>query len=111
MDLRVQSFAEALGSFAYLANVDIPALSATLDPRLIDGLQNGKAQKFESPGYHSTLDCCSESSIRCRKQQHDHDEHERRETKNTPDFLLISHVLQQAHSRPPKIPLRRAKST
>lgn len=47
MDLRVQSFAEALGSFAYLANADIPALSATLDPRLIDGLQNGKAQKFE----------------------------------------------------------------
>lgn len=47
MDLRLQSFAEALESFAYLANVDLSVLSATLDPRLIDGLQNGQAQKFE----------------------------------------------------------------
>ncbi len=47
MDLRTQAFAEALESFAYLVNIDIPALSETLDPRLIDGLQNGKAQKFE----------------------------------------------------------------
>ena len=47
MDVKLQAFAEALESFAYLANVDIAALSATLDPRLIDGLQNGKAQKFE----------------------------------------------------------------
>jgi nucleotidyltransferase substrate binding protein (TIGR01987 family) len=47
MDLRLQSFSETLESFAYLTNVDIAALSSTLDPRLIDGLQNGKAQKFE----------------------------------------------------------------
>jgi len=47
MDLRLQSFAEAVDGFAYLANVDLGALSATLDPRLIDGLQNGQAQKFE----------------------------------------------------------------
>jgi len=33
MDLRVQSFAEALESFAYLANVDVSAPSATLDLR------------------------------------------------------------------------------
>ncbi|MEQ6341606.1 MAG: nucleotidyltransferase substrate binding protein [Gammaproteobacteria bacterium] len=53
MDVRLQSFSEALESFAYLANVDIAALSATLDPRLIDGLQNGKVQKFEY-----TLELC-----------------------------------------------------
>lgn len=45
--MRIQFFAEALDNFAYLVNVDISALPATLDPRLIDGLQNGKAQKFE----------------------------------------------------------------
>ena len=53
MDVRLRTFAEALESFSYLTNVDIPALSATLDLRLIDGLQNGKAQKFEY-----TLELC-----------------------------------------------------
>ncbi len=53
MDVKLQAFAEAVESFAYLADVDIAALSATLDPRLIDGLQNGKAQKFEY-----TLELC-----------------------------------------------------
>ena len=53
MDVRLQSFAEALDNFAYLATVDICALSDTLDPRLIDGLQNGKAQKFQY-----TLELC-----------------------------------------------------
>ena len=43
MDVKLQALAEAVESFAYLANVDIVALSATLDPRLIDGLQNGLA--------------------------------------------------------------------
>lgn len=47
MDVRLQSFAHALESFSYLAHKDLSSLSATLDPRLIDGLQNGKAQKFE----------------------------------------------------------------
>lgn len=53
MDVRLRSFAEALENFAYLANFDVCALAATLDPRLIDGLQNGKAQKFEY-----TLELC-----------------------------------------------------
>lgn len=53
MDLRLQAFANALSSLVYLANADLDALSATLDPRLIDGLQNGKAQKFEY-----TLELC-----------------------------------------------------
>lgn len=47
MDVRLQTFAEALESFAYLAAVDLQALSSQLDVRLIDGLENGKAQKFE----------------------------------------------------------------
>ncbi len=47
MDVRLESFAEALESFDYLVHVDTQALAATLDPRLIDGLENGKAQKFE----------------------------------------------------------------
>lgn len=42
MDVRLQSFAHALESFSYLAHTDLLALSAKLDPRLIDGLQNGK---------------------------------------------------------------------
>ena len=53
MDVRLQSFAHRLEGFSYLANADISALSATLDLRLIDGLQNGKAQKFEY-----TLELC-----------------------------------------------------
>lgn len=47
MDVKLHAFAEALENFVYLVNVDLASLSATLAPRLIDGLQNGKAQKFE----------------------------------------------------------------
>ena len=47
MDVRLQVFANALESFTYLVNVDTAALAEKLDPRLIDGLENGKAQKFE----------------------------------------------------------------
>ena len=65
MDVRLQSFAEALETFAYLANVDIRALSATLDPRLIDGLQNGKAQKFQY-----TLELCWKA-IKAFVKQHE----------------------------------------
>lgn len=53
MDVRCQSFADALESFVYLAQADLSALATQLDPRLIDGLQNGKAQKFEY-----TLELC-----------------------------------------------------
>lgn len=65
MDVRFRAFADALESFAYLVNVDMAALSATLDPRLIDGLQNGKAQKFEY-----TLELCWKS-IKAFLKQHE----------------------------------------
>lgn len=47
MDVRLQAFEEALESLTYLVSVDLAALASTLDPRLIDGLRNGQAQKFE----------------------------------------------------------------
>lgn len=47
MDVRLQAFEVALDSLTYLANVDLAAMAGTLDPRLIDGLKNGQAQKFE----------------------------------------------------------------
>lgn len=53
MDIKQQAFAEALESFSYLVSVDMRELSARLDSRLIDGLENGKAQKFEY-----TLELC-----------------------------------------------------
>lgn len=43
MDVRLRTFAEALESFSYLTNVDIPALSATLDLRLNDGRAKRKS--------------------------------------------------------------------
>jgi nucleotidyltransferase substrate binding protein (TIGR01987 family) len=53
MDVRHQAFTEALESFSYLTEVDMAALATQLDKRLIDGLENGKAQKFEY-----TLELC-----------------------------------------------------
>ena len=53
MDVRYQAFDEALEAFSYLTSVDMNALATQLDPRLIDGLENGKAQKFEY-----TLELC-----------------------------------------------------
>lgn len=53
MDVRTKSFAEALERLAYLTFVEMTALASQLDDRLIDGLENGKAQKFEY-----TLELC-----------------------------------------------------
>jgi nucleotidyltransferase substrate binding protein (TIGR01987 family) len=48
MDLRIAAFKEALDSFAYLARKDLAEIRQMLhDERLIDGFQNGRAQKFE----------------------------------------------------------------
>ena len=47
MDVKLTAFAEALQGFAELADLDLTALAKTLDARIIDGLENGKAQKFE----------------------------------------------------------------
>jgi len=45
--LLLQTFEETLDGLTYLVNVDLAAMASTLDPRLIDGLKNGQAQKFE----------------------------------------------------------------
>ncbi|HSO81617.1 HI0074 family nucleotidyltransferase substrate-binding subunit [Thiocapsa sp.] len=47
MDVKINAFAEALRGFVELTALDLKALAETLDARIIDGLENGKAQKFE----------------------------------------------------------------
>ncbi|HOH73947.1 MAG TPA: HI0074 family nucleotidyltransferase substrate-binding subunit [Syntrophales bacterium] len=48
MDLRIAAFKEALDTFVYLARIDLAEIRKILvDERLIDGFQNGRAQKFE----------------------------------------------------------------
>jgi hypothetical protein len=47
MAVRLDAFAEALDAFRYLVSLDMDALAKTLDARLVDGLENGKAQKLE----------------------------------------------------------------
>ncbi len=46
MELKVRAFAEALNGFESLINHDLASLEG-LDQVLLDGLANGKAQKFE----------------------------------------------------------------
>jgi nucleotidyltransferase substrate binding protein (TIGR01987 family) len=47
MDVKLTAFAEALQGFVELTALDLTALAETLDARIIDGLENGQAQKFE----------------------------------------------------------------
>ncbi len=47
MDVRINAFAEALRSFSELTALDLSHLAETLEARIIDGLENGQAQKFE----------------------------------------------------------------
>ena len=48
MDVRIKAFQEATGTFTYLARLDLAELKQKLgDDRLVDGMQNGRAQKFE----------------------------------------------------------------
>ncbi|CAN5772048.1 hypothetical protein BH20PSE1_BH20PSE1_02930 [soil metagenome] len=48
MDVRIKTFQEATAAFAYLARLDLAELKEKLgDERLLDGMQNGRAQKFE----------------------------------------------------------------
>jgi nucleotidyltransferase substrate binding protein (TIGR01987 family) len=53
MDVTLAAFAEALEGFVYLTSLDMAELANKLDSRIIDGLENGKAQKFEY-----TLELC-----------------------------------------------------
>ena len=48
MGIRIKSFQESVAAFGYLARLDLAELSKKLgDDRLLDGMQNGRAQKFE----------------------------------------------------------------
>jgi nucleotidyltransferase substrate binding protein (TIGR01987 family) len=48
MDARIKTFQEATDTFAFLARLDLAELKQKLgDDRLMDGMQNGRAQKFE----------------------------------------------------------------
>lgn len=48
MDVRIKAFQEATETFTYLARLDVAELKQKLgDERLVDGMQNGRAQKFE----------------------------------------------------------------
>jgi len=48
MDVRIRAFQDATSAFAYLARLDMTELTRILgDERLVDGMQNGRAQKFE----------------------------------------------------------------
>lgn len=48
MDVRIKAFKDAADAFAYLARFDMQVLKQKLgDERLLDGMQNGRAQKFE----------------------------------------------------------------
>lgn len=53
MDVKLTALKQASASLAYLVSVDMDALASQLDARLIDGLRNGVAQKFEY-----TLELC-----------------------------------------------------
>lgn len=48
MDVRIKTFQEATDTFTYLARLNLAELKQKLgDERLVDGMQNGRAQKFE----------------------------------------------------------------
>lgn len=48
MDVRIKAFQDATDTFTYLARLDLAWLKQKLgDERLVDGMQNGRAQKFE----------------------------------------------------------------
>lgn len=48
MDVKIKAFQDATASFSFLARLDLAELKQKLgDERLLDGMQNGRAQKFE----------------------------------------------------------------
>lgn len=48
MDVRIKTFQQATDTFTFLARLDLAELKQKLgDERLMDGMQNGRAQKFE----------------------------------------------------------------
>lgn len=69
MDVRLGAFAEALDGFLYLTSLNMVELAQQLDCRIIDGLENGKAQKFEY-----TLELCWKAIKVALKEQEGIDE-------------------------------------
>ena len=69
MDVRLDAFAEALNGFVYLTQLEMAQLGIKLDSRIIDGLENGKAQKFEY-----TLELCWKAIKAILKEQEGIDE-------------------------------------
>ena len=69
MALKTAAFAEALSGFEYLTELDLKSLGQDVDPRLIDGLENGKAQKFEY-----TLEICWKAMQAALREQEGIDE-------------------------------------
>ena len=66
MDARIKTFQEATETFAYLARLDLDEIRQLLrDERLVDGLQNGCAQKFE----YATELCWKAIKIFLREQE------------------------------------------
>jgi len=47
MEIKLEHFIKSLKSLEYLVNVQPDSLKAIFDDRLIDGIESGKAQKFE----------------------------------------------------------------
>jgi len=47
VDVKIAAFSEAVEGFADLTALDLSNLAKTFDSRIIDGLENGQAQKFE----------------------------------------------------------------
>ena len=70
MDVRIKTFQEATAALAYLARLDLAELKEKPgDERLMDGMQNGRAQKFEY-----TAELCWESIKVFLKEQEGTDE-------------------------------------
>lgn len=69
MAVRLAAFAEALDAFSYLVSLDMDALAKTLEARLIDGLGNGKAQKFQY-----TIELCWKALKQALREQDGIDE-------------------------------------
>lgn len=64
MDVKLVAFSETLDSFDYLVHVDLQSLSTQLDQRIIDGIQNGIAQKFE----YTTELCWKATNVYLKEQ-------------------------------------------
>lgn len=89
MDLKINSFSEALLSFDRLINHD-PATIQTLDEVLLDGLENGKAQKFEY-----TLNLCWKAIKEFLKKREGVDEASPKKVVKA--FFFVGHINEESY--------------